>query len=98
MLRFGIFDLNEFQTVPPGASALRRKAIHSRRVSLQLLRTGLPASPRELTVFETLMTGLRLSGGVYRTTYRERFRDLDAAVNRILAARYAADAPLVVHD
>ena len=97
MLRFGIFDADDYRPPPQGAPRIVRMAYTSRRVSLQLLRTSLPASPAELCVFQHLVHYLRVSG-VYRTTFPGRFRDLDPVVNDLLAKRHAPDAALDVHD
>ncbi|HEX4137096.1 MAG TPA: hypothetical protein VHY84_20970 [Bryobacteraceae bacterium] len=58
----------------------------------------MPASPREIEVFEAIMQTLRLNSGVYRTTFHNRFRNLDPFVNELLAERFGADAPLEIHD
>lgn len=97
MLRFGIFDAGDYRPPPHGAPRIVRMLYTSRRVSLQLLRTSLPPSPAELRVFQYLVNYVRVSG-VYRTTFPGRFRDLDPAVNEILAKRYVPDAALDVHD
>lgn len=73
-------------------------AFNSRRVSLQLLRTSQPASVAELRVFQSLVSNLRLSSGVYRTTYPGRFKDVDAVVNALLSKHFARDSKLEVHD
>src|SRR4051812_20711619 len=78
MLRFGILAADQFHPVPPGASR-RHQAVSMEHVSLQLLRTHLPATASELTVFEAITKHLQFDG-VYRTTYRGRLRDVDAVV------------------
>jgi hypothetical protein len=98
MLRFGIFSVDEYRPVPTDAPRIVRMAFTSRRVSLQLLRTSLPASAAELRVFQYLVTYLRLSSGVYRTTYGGRLRDVDEAVNALLTKRFAPESRIEVHD
>jgi hypothetical protein len=98
MLRFGIFSVDEFRPVPLGAPRIVRMAFTSRRVSLQLLRTSQPASAAELRVFQSLVSNLRLSSGVYRTTYGGRFKDVDTAVNALLSKHFVLDSKLEVHD
>ena len=97
MLRFGIFNVDEFRQ-PPHAPRIVRMAYTSRRVSLQLLRTSLPASAAELRVFQYLITYLRVSPGVYRTTYPGRFKDVDGVVNALLKERFPSGAALQIHD
>src|SRR5260221_370690 len=96
MLRLGVLACDDFRPPPPGASR-RRHAISAEHVSLQLLRTGVPASRVELAVFELLTKHLQF-GGTYRTTYPGRFGDVDAAVNALLVERYGAEASLETHD
>ena len=98
MLQFGIFSVDDYRPVPLGAPRIVRMAFNSRRVSLQLLRTSVPASAAELRVFQSLVTNLRLSSGVYRTTYGGRFKDVDGVVNALLSGRYAPESKLEVHD
>jgi len=96
MLRFGIVAAEDFRQTPPGAS-LYRQALSMEHVSLQLLRTAVPASPAELIVFEALTKHMQF-GGVHCTTYRGRLRDVDAAVNALLIERRRADSHLELHD
>ena len=98
MLRLGIFSVNDYRPAPPGAPRIVRMAFTSRRVSLQLLRTSVPVSVVELQVFQSLITNLRLSSGVYRTTYGGRLKDVDGVVNALLAKRRAPESKLEVHD
>jgi hypothetical protein len=98
MLRFGIFDVDDYRPPPRGAPRIVRMAYTSRRVSLQLLRTNLPASAAEIRVFQHLVTNVRVSRRVYRTTYPGRFKDVDLAVNALLTRRFPAESPLEVHD
>lgn len=98
MLRFGVFDAADYRAAPPGAPWIVRRFFTSRRVSFELLRTKLPPSAAELNVFQSLVANLRLSSGVYRTTYRGRFQELDGAIDALLAARHAPESPLEVHD
>jgi hypothetical protein len=67
-------------------------------VSLQLLRTSVPATPREVALFEAIMQQMRLASGVYRTTFRGRLRDLDRFVLELLGRRYARQTTFEVHD
>ena len=98
MLQFGICEIDAYRPPSRGLFHRLRTALRRHRVSLQLLRTGIPPTPRELAVFEHLISGIRLRNGVYRTTYRGRFADLDPIVNAILSARYLPSAEVFVHD
>lgn len=98
MLQYGICTLDRFRPPPRGALRRLRNVLRPHRVSLRLLRTGMPPSPREIAVFEHLILELRTSNGTYRTTYRGRFADVDPVVNALLLERYGRDAAVAVHD
>jgi hypothetical protein len=98
MLQFGICSVDRFRPPASGRLGHLRTALRPHRVSLQLLRTGTPPSPRELAVFEHLVVEILGGNGVYRTTYRGRFADVDPAVNALLLARFGRDAAVAAHD
>lgn len=58
----------------------------------------MPPSPPEVAAFEHIMRDLELSSGIYRTTFRKRFENLDPKTIDILAARFDSSAPLAVED
>jgi hypothetical protein len=98
LLPFGTFSVDDFRPLPDSAPRLVRRIEPAlRRVSLQLLRTSVPASTRESAVFEFLVNYLRLGSGVCRTTHRGRLAAVDAVSNELLRGRYG-DRPLDVHD
>src|SRR3954447_13158295 len=68
------------------------------RVSLDLLAISDTPSSEDVALFEKLMPHVRLSSGVYRTTYRQRFRGLNPAVNNVLRRSFSASQPLRVED
>jgi hypothetical protein len=98
MFKLGVFRPEDYCSEPPGWFGRSRWRLIRHRISLRLLRTAIPASPREIAVFETLMKGLRLSSGVYRTTFHGRFRDLDRLVNELLLERFPSSAALEIQD
>jgi hypothetical protein len=98
MLRLGVCDAADFRPLPVGAFGRVRRALRNDHVSLQLLRTGAPASAAEIALFETVMLQMRLSSGVYRTTYRGRFAGVDPQIEAILLERFPHGAALDVHD
>jgi hypothetical protein len=98
MFKFGIFRLEDYRPESTSLSSRLAWMLTRHRISLQLLRTGIPATPREITVFEALTQGLRLNSGIYRTTFHNRFRDLDPFVNELLAERFNPAAAIEVHD
>ena len=68
------------------------------RVALPLLRPDIPAKPEQIALFEHVIAQVALSSGVYRTTYRGRFREFNVFVNRHITGRFPADTALRVQD
>ncbi len=93
MLKLGVLRPEQFFATPPRnwASYVRYRLSRS-RVSLRLLETEDPA------LFERLMPFVQLSNGVYRTTFRKRFANLDPRIERVLAENFSAAQELHVED
>jgi hypothetical protein len=68
------------------------------RISYRLLETSIPPSDQEVLGFESIVYSLRLSNGVYRTTFPGRFADLDPILNRHLERHFAPATALHVED
>jgi len=49
-------------------------------------------------IFEAIVKHLRLSSGIYRSTYPNRFADLDPIVGSVLRDVFGTADPIVVHD
>ncbi len=98
MFKLGVFSLEDYSPQPSGIFGRLRWTLVRNRLSLQLLRTSIPASSQEIAVFEALMQGLRLNSGVYRTTFHGRFRNLDPFVNELLVERFSSTAQLEIQD
>jgi hypothetical protein len=98
MVRFGIFRMEDYHPEPAGILGRLRHFLTKDHVSFQLLRTSVPATPREVALFEGVMQQMRLASGVYRTTFRGRLRDLDRFVIESLGRRYDRQTALEVHD
>lgn len=98
MFKLGIFRVEDYCPEPSGMFGRLRWRLTRHRISLRLLKTAIPASPQETAVFEALMQGLRLNSGVYRTTFHDRFRNLDQFVNELLVERFASTTPLDIQD
>jgi len=65
-------------------------------VSYALLRS--PGQQGRTDIFEGVVRNLRLSNGVYRTTCRSRFADVDALACQLFARHFRRDQDLSVHD
>jgi len=91
VFKLGVYRLDQYQD---GSRAL----LSRNRISFQLLRTDVPASPKQVSLFERAIPLVRLSSGVYRTTYRGRFGDLDGFVNALIARRFDRSVGLQFED
>lgn len=99
MLKLGIHRLDQYRSEAASDSHSRlRDAFSRNRVAFTLFRTAIPATPKEIEVFEKTIPLVRLSNGVYRTTFRGRFREFDPFVNERLKRRFDAAAPLRIED
>jgi hypothetical protein len=71
-------------------------------VSYQLLNDPALNDPEKKSeaepIFEAIVKHLRLSSGIYRSTYPNRFADLDPIAGSVLRDVYGAGAPIEVHD
>jgi hypothetical protein len=59
---------------------------------------GADPTDEQIRVFEDISFTLRISNGTFRTTFRERFRDVDAASMRWMERFFPAGAELRVED
>src|SRR4051794_21291022 len=99
MFKPGVWKRTAFLVSPP--SGRIGKALHrlaQTRVSLQLLAISDTPSSEDVALFEKLMPHVRLSSGVYRTTYRQRFRSLNPVVNNVLRQSFSPSENLRVED
>jgi len=100
MLKLGISRLEDYYALQPsGSLTARLRSVFTRnRISFQLLRTAMPPEAGEVKRFEAIMHTMQLNSGVYRTTARNRFHDLDRFINGLLGARYSADQTFEIQD
>jgi hypothetical protein len=68
------------------------------RVAYNLLRVGEEPTADEIRVFEDICFSLSTSNGIWRTTFRDRFGDVDAASVRLMQAAFQRDAPIQIQD
>lgn len=92
MLRFGIFKPNEY------LRARDRQRIAGSRVSYDLLDVGDDPTEQQIQIFEDISRTLRTSNGTYRTTFPNRFRDLDEVAIRWIKKSYCSDTELLAQD
>jgi hypothetical protein len=75
-----------------------RRRLSGARVSYALLDVGENPTDQQIRVFEDISFSLRTSNGTFRTTFRDRFRDVDAASMRWMERLFPAGAELWVQD
>jgi hypothetical protein len=68
------------------------------RIALTLLRADVPATARQIHLFEYVMPQVLLASGVYRTTFRGRFKTLNEFVNERIARQFGPAMPLRIED
>lgn len=99
MFKPGVWKRTTFLAAQPSGTIGRlvHRLAHS-RVSLHLLAIPDNPSPEDVALFEKLMPHVRLSSGVYRTTYRQRFRALNPVVNNLLRQSFSPSQNLRIED
>ena len=88
-MTFGIHSRAQYLNLPE-----ERRRFSGARVAYNLLRVGENPTPEDIRVFEDISFTLRTSNGTFRTTFRNRFRDVDAASIGWIQQCFGA-APLV---
>ena len=78
--------------------ALFTNRLSRSRISLRLLRESEHDPTAGIALFERLMPHIQLSNGIWRTTFKHRFSNLDVEVNRILRESFSPQEPITVED
>jgi hypothetical protein len=92
MLRFGVVDREGYRRLGPE----RREA--GAHVALTLLDSGDDASDATVEDFEHLCFVLRLSNGTFRTSFRNRFPDVNSRLGAILEGEFDRHDVLRIED
>jgi hypothetical protein len=92
MLRFGICTQDQF------IEAGEKRRFSGSRVSYNLLNIGENPTKEQIRMFEDISFTLRTSNGTYRTTFRNRLRDVNAATISILERLHPSDTELLLED
>jgi hypothetical protein len=99
VIKLGVWRPDQFYPAPPQGLLNRLyHALSKTRVSFHLLATPKQPSAADIQFFERLLPHVCLSSGVYRTTYRQRFKNLNPRVNQILMQTFAPEEKLLVED
>jgi hypothetical protein len=94
MFKLGIFEAGSY----PGQARGPLGWLRRNRFAYTLLETSIPPKPEEIAVFERIMEQMKLTSGVYRTTTRSRFTNLDEWVQPILERRLAGQTAIRIED
>jgi hypothetical protein len=93
ILRFGITKQADYLRLG------ERRKMSGARVSYALLDVGDRPSPEQIKVFEDISFTLRTSNGTFRTTFRNRFADVNEIAGRLMSKLWKApQTPLRVED
>jgi hypothetical protein len=92
MLGLGIHTQEEYLRMGEG------RRMMGARVAYNLLAVGENPSEEQIRLFEDISFSLCTSNGTTRTTFRNRFEDVDAACMEVMKQMFDRDAPLRVED
>ena len=92
MFRTGIWTVEQF--VEAEKQPLRKP----KPVSIRLLDMRDTAGTEEVRIFEAISRTLRTSNGTYRTTYPNRFKDLDRAASIQIGRIFGPDSEFGIQD
>lgn len=93
MLKFGIWTHEQYLKEDPA-----RRRYCGARVSYALLDVGTHPAPELVQAFEDISFTLRTTNGTFRTTFRNRFPDVNAAALDHMRRLWPVEAPLRVQD
>jgi hypothetical protein len=92
VLRFGIYSERQYQRAGP-----RRRDLGA-QVAYTLLDVGNDPSDERVAMFEDVCFRLRTSNGTFRTSFAQRFVDLDTAALRWVGELFAPEAAIRIQD
>ncbi|HWF08285.1 MAG TPA: hypothetical protein VG297_07465 [Bryobacteraceae bacterium] len=92
MFELGIRTEEQYMKMGP------RRRFSGPRVAYNLLRVGENPTEEQIKVFEDISVTLQAANGTYRTSYPNRFEDVDAAFLKALQELFPAGAPLRIED
>jgi len=92
MLRFGIYTEEQYRRAGPDRRELGPQVAYS------LLDVGSDPSEEQIAMFEDLCFRLRTSNGTFRTSFPQRFLDIDAAASRWMSELFAPEALIRIQD
>src|ERR1700730_8898461 len=93
MVKFGIITQEQYLRLDE-----RQRRYSGAHVAYNLLSVGDQPSAEQIRVFEDVSFTLRTSNGTYRTTFRNRFEDVDRVALRWIRAFYPPGSSILVQD
>jgi hypothetical protein len=93
MVKFGIITQEQYLRLNQ-----RQRRFSGAHVAYNLLSVGEQPSPEQISVFEDVSFTLRTSNGTFRTTFRNRFEDVDKIALRWIGELYSPDSSFQVQD
>ncbi|MGB7759253.1 MAG: hypothetical protein WBL61_05460 [Bryobacteraceae bacterium] len=92
MVKFGFCTHEQY------LRAGQRRRYSGAHAAYSLLDVGENPSEEQIRAFEDISFSLRTSNGTCRTTFRQRFQDVDAAAMKWMEQFYSADSEVEVQD
>jgi len=93
MVKFGIITQEQYLRLDQ-----RQRRYSGAHVAYNLLSVGEQPSAEQIRVFEDVSFTLRTSNGTFRTTFRNRFEDVDRVALRWIGAFHASGSAILVQD
>jgi len=93
MVKFGITTQQQYLRLNQ-----RQRRFSGAHVAYNLLSVGEQPSPEQISIFEDVSFTLRTSNGTFRTTFRNRFEDVDKVAVRLIGETYSPGSSFQVQD
>ncbi len=93
MVKFGIITQQQYLRLNQ-----RQRRFSGAHVAYNHLSVGEQPSPEQIGIFEDVSFTLRTSNGTFRTTFRNRFEDVDRVAVRLIGESYSRASSFKVQD
>jgi hypothetical protein len=93
MVKFGIITQEQYLRLDE-----RQRRYSGAHVAYNLLSVGEQPGPEQIRIFEDVSFTLRTSNGTFRTTFRNRFEDVDRVALQWLGKLYSPGSSFLVQD
>ena len=92
MLGLGIHTREQYNRMGP------ERRFAGPRVAYNLLKVGDNPGEEDIRVFEDISVTLRTSNGTFRTSFRNRFEDVDTVCLRLMSRQFMPESVIRVED